>query len=139
MMDEIRLMQRAQVYGDLEPLLECLETQGLQQPDARRLVAALARKAKLRAERNESRDQRAYNIAAMVANMRGLLERQGKDPRKAVSEVHRELELRGLVIDRKTVERDWKEQLKFYHPVIFEPFYREGLDGWKFAFPDLDM
>lgn len=130
-MDEIHLMYRAQVYGEIEPLLECLEKYGLQQPAARKLVADLARKAPFHGERSEQIEKRNYRIAAMVANRRGLLKREGKDPRGAVSAVARELHLQGEVIDRKTVDRAWKEQLEALHPAVFEGFYRHGLEGFR--------
>lgn len=131
-MDEIRLMYNAHVYGDVEPLLECLQSHGLQQQQARKFVADLARGKKPRAERNLERDERDYRIRAMVANQRGLLKREGRDPRRAISVVTNELHCKGVEIDRKQITRIWKHRHASPRiPSYFGSFYQAGLDGFK--------
>lgn len=130
-MDEIRLMYNARVYGDIEPLLQCLEAYGLQQPEARKLVANLARGLRTQAERNPHLDRRNHRIAAMVANSRGLLKREGKDPRQSIGAVERQLSLKGDGLERKQIKRIWDDRAALFPAALFEPFYQAGLEGFQ--------
>lgn len=129
--DEIGAMHRAQVYGDVEPLLQCLERQGLEQPLARAFVADLARKAKAPAARDEVQDSEDYRIAMLVANRQGLLVREGKSPKRAAASVQAEMELQGVGGVHRTVKRATERAIKHYSPAVFEPFYRLGLQGFR--------
>lgn len=129
--DEIQAMYRARVYGDIEPLLQCLERQGLQQAEARALVAKLARRQAAPAERDEAKDRRDYRIGAMVANRRGLLVREGRSVKRAFDIVANELAEAGQEIHPKTVKRAWKQIRELYHPAVFDGYYRQGVDGFR--------
>lgn len=129
--DEIQAMYRARVYGDVEPLLQCLERQGLQQAEARALVAKLARRQAVPAERDEGQDLQDYRIAVMVANRRGLLVREGRSVKRAFDLVAIELDLAGEGVHPKTVKRAWNRIRELYHPAIFDGYYRQGVDGFR--------
>lgn len=130
--DEIRLIWNAQVYGDIEPLLQCFVEYGIKQKATREFIADLARGHRPRAERDRYLDNRNYRIRAMVANRRGLLQREGKDPRRAITMVAEELQRAGMEIDRKQIKRIWESRnASLRTPSYFGDFYHQGLEGFK--------
>lgn len=102
----------AQLYSDPEPLLQLFETQGLNNPDARKFVANLARgKALLRPgqhPRTFDDEYRNHKICLLVANQQGFLEYEGKDARKAFANVAAMLQQKGIDIGAKQVKNIWK-------------------------------
>lgn len=84
---EIDALMIADKYGDIEPLLALLESHGLHDPKARKIVADAARgKSPRKANRPPSQENilRNERIRIVVANRRGLLNREGKSERGAI-------------------------------------------------------
>lgn len=122
---EISALWRAQSFGEIEPLLDLFERQGLTDPAARKLVADLARGKSLRKPGQRIRtfndEHREHVICMLVANRMGLLKRAGRDQRRAFKHVSDALQCVGDTLDPRQVKNIWNNRNRNgYDTMAFE-------------------
>jgi len=138
---EIRLLNIYEKNGELEPLLEHLERYGLGLPQARKLLADLARRApraKRGAVRTREAENRDYRISVLVANRMGLLVRRGLSEKGAFREVAAILQLGGTGLTERQVKRIWTTMYAEL-PFLFQRIYCTARDeGFEHpVYPDM--
>lgn len=138
---EIRLLNIYERNGELEPLLEHFERYGVGLPQARKLLANLARRAprtKRGAVRTREAEDRDYRISVLVASRMGLLVRRGLSEKGAFREVAAILQLGGAGLTERQVKRIWTTMYAEL-PFIFQGIYRTARDeGFEHpVYPDM--
>lgn len=119
-------------YGDIEPLLKRLEANGLDDPAARKLVADLARGRSPRGRGEKITDrateQRNDLARMLVANRRGLLQRDNRDPRRAFAEASTVLQQHSASqISTRQVKRVWNQRGKSASLRLAHRLGKEGI------------
>lgn len=119
-------------YGDIEPLLKRLESNGLDDPAARKLVADLARGRSPRGRGEKITDrateQRNDLARMLVANRRGLLQRDNRDPRRAFSEAAMVLQQTSAgEISARQIKRVWGQRGKSASLRLAHRLGKEGI------------
>ncbi|WP_414609213.1 hypothetical protein [Stenotrophomonas pavanii] len=138
---EIRLLNIYEKNGELQPLLEHFERYGLGLPQARKLLADLARRAprtKRGAVRTRKAEDRDFRISVLVANRMGLLVRRGLSEKGAFHEVAAILQLCGAGLTERQVKRIWTTMYAEL-PFIFQGIYHSAReDGFEHpVYPDM--